>query len=304
MANKITENIYLLDVEPLGYPKQISVYLVVSNNKALLVDTGPRIVVDNLLELISEVVDKPKILHIALTHIHIDHGGGATLLAKRLASKGVEVKILVHPRGVKHIVNPEKLWNASLQVLGKAAEIQGKPEPIEEKYVTAIGDGETISLDGVEIKAIHTPGHAPHHVAYIVYPDNIALTGDAVAIHYDGRMHPVSPPPFKLDQAIQSIDKIKQYKPEKITVTHYGVALELGTQALEHGKKKILEWYQIIKQLVSQGVTEPEKILDEILRRDPETKYIVEVRENNPIFKGSALQSVKGILENINSINY
>ena len=75
--------------------------------------------------------------------------------------------------------------------------------------------------------------------------------------------------------------------------------MEPGVQALEHGKKKIQDWHQIIKQLINQGITEPEKILEEILRRDPETKYIVEVRENNPIFKGSALQSIKGILNYI-----
>ncbi len=294
---RISENIYLLDVCPLGYPRQVSVYLAVGGSEAALFDTGPRIVCDTLLSLLEQVISKIDKLYIALTHIHLDHAGASSLLVRKLIANGIEAKILVHPRGLRHIVNPEKLWTAALQVLGKSAELQGKPEPIGEEYVVALEDNQIIELGDIKVKAIHTPGHAPHHIAYIVYPDNIAVTGDAVAIHYDGRMHPVSPPPFKLDQALQSIDKIKHYNPKKITVTHYGVPPEPGTQALEHGKKKIQEWYQIIKQLVSQGITSPEQILEEILRKDPETKHIVEVRENNPIFKGSALQSIKGILE-------
>lgn len=299
---KITHNIYLLDPRPLGYTRQIALYLVVGEESALLVDSGPKLVVDEILKLLEEVLggDIRRLKYVALTHIHIDHGGGVATLVKKLRQQyGVEAKILVHPRGVKHLVDPTKLWQASLKVLGEAARIQGEPEPIQPEYVASLNDGEEIDLGNIVVKAIHTPGHASHHIAYIVYPDKSALTGDAVAIHYDGRMHPVSPPPFKLDQALQSIDKIKQYNPEKITVTHYGVAMEPGVQALEHGKRKIQDWYQIIKQLINQGITESEKILEEILGIDPETKYIVEVRENNPIFKGSALQSIKGVLNYI-----
>lgn len=298
----VSKNIYLLDPEPLGYRKQIALYLVKGSRYSALIDTGPKIVVDNVLELLNNILgeDVKSLKYIILTHVHIDHGGGAATLVKKLRDKyGIHVKIMVHPRGAKHIINPSKLWEASLKVLGKVAEIQGKPDPIDREYVEALNDNSEIDLGDTKILAIYTPGHAPHHISYIIYPDNIAITGDAVAIHYDGRLHPVSPPPFKLNEALQSIEKLKSFKPKRIAVTHYDVVESDGIEVLGYASMKIKQWYKIIKGFVDKGVRDPREILEYILEVDYETKYIVEVRENNPIFKGSALQSVKGILQYI-----
>lgn len=295
---KISENIYQIDVEPLGFKRQIAVYLVKGRKYSLLVDTGPRCSIEILYAKLNEVLlgDIEKLRYIALTHIHLDHGGGASTLIKKLGN----AKILVHPKGVKHIVNPLKLWEAAINVLGrKVAELQGKPEPISQEYVSGIGDYEEIDLGEVLVRTIHTPGHAPHHVAYIVYPDRIALTGDAVAIYYDGRLHPVSPPPFRTKLALESIDKIKRENPNKVAVTHFGVASEPGIQILERAKKKIIEWKQIILEQLEKGIRDPKRIYNVLLEIDKETAYIVKVRENNPLFEGSAYKSLLGIYYDI-----
>lgn len=295
---RISQHVYLLDPEPLGYDNQIALYLIVGE-KTLIVDSGPRLVVDSVIELISNVLSNEmnKLSYIALTHIHIDHGGGVSTLVKKLKTKhGVDVRVLVHPRGVKHLVDPSKLWRASVEVLGEAAIIQGEPEPLPIEYIRAVNDHEEVDLGEVVVKVLHTPGHAPHHVVYMVYPDNIVISGDAVAIHYDGRIHPVSPPPFRIDLAINSIDKIIALNPKTVAVSHYGIVHGNGVDFLKRSKNKIIEWYEIIKRFVHVGKINPEEILKEILYIDEETRYIVSVRENNPVFKGSALQSVRGIL--------
>ena len=289
---KISDHVYQIDVRPLGYERQIAVYLVVGNDYSLLIDTGPRCSVETLYAEL-ERINPRELAYVALTHIHLDHGGGAASLVKRI---GTNTRIIVHPRGVKHVIDPSKLWDATLKVLGKeVAELQGKPEPIGSEYVKSIDDHESISLGEVVVKAIHTPGHAPHHVAYIVYPDNIAVTGDAVAIYYDGRLHPVSPPPFKTELALSSIDKIIAEKPDRVTVSHFGLALEPGVQVLERAKNKIIEWKNLIEEQIKRGVQDPGKIYKIILETDKETLYIVKVRENNPLFRGSAYKSILGI---------
>ncbi len=290
---RISDSIYQIDVKPLGYERQVAVYLVVGEKYSMLVDTGSRCSAQVLYDEITRLIDEKTLRYIALTHIHLDHGGGASTLLKMI---GHSARILVHPRGVKHIVDPSKLWRAAVNVLGReVAELQGEPEPTNREYVVGLVDGEVIYLGGVSVKAIHTPGHAPHHIVYIVYPDKIALTGDAVAIYYDGRLHPVSPPPFKAKLALESIDKIKAESPLKIAVSHFGITSEPGIHVLDRAKNKIIQWMHIVREHLEKGVKDPLKIYEKLLEVDEETAYIVRARENNPLFKGSAYKSLLGI---------
>lgn len=294
----LSNHVYQIDVKPLGYERQIAVYLIMGDDgSSMLVDTGPRCSIDVLYSELEKIIEIKSLKYIALTHVHLDHGGGASLLVKRLEHKPL---ILTHPRGVKHIVNPVKLWEAAKRVLGeRIVELYGKPEPIEPTCVKGVPDYEEVALGSVKVKVIHTPGHAPHHVVYIVYPDNIALTGDAVAIYYDGRLHPVSPPPFKTAQALQSIDKIINETPSKVAVSHFGIAREQGLTILERAKQKIVEWRSFIRKRIEEGLKDPQVIYRELLEIDEEARYIVNVRENNPLFEGSAYKSVLGLFYDI-----
>ena len=294
---RITEHVYLIDVKPLGYSNQIAVYLIIGDNSAMLVDTGPRCSINTLYDELNKIIDISMLKYIGLTHIHLDHGGGASVLAKKIPTRPL---ILVHPRGEKHLINPSKLWSSTKKVLGEeVAELYGEPEPIDPEYVKSIGDYEEIELGSITVKAIHTPGHAPHHIVYIVYPDNIVLTGDAVAIYYNGRIHPVSPPPFKTEQALQSIDKIINEKPDKLAVSHFGMASEHALEILRRAKQKIIEWREFIRRKLKEGIRDPEAIYEQLLKIDEETKYIVSIRENNPLFRGSAYKSLLGILQDL-----
>ncbi len=299
-AEKVTNHVYLIDTKPLGVPQLIGVYLVVGEGKAALIDAGAMTGLRNLLTELRPLLSSNNVrrLFVALTHIHLDHGGAAASLLKTLINEGYDGGILVHPRGVKHVVNPTKLWSSALTVLGEErANAMGKPEPIDPGYVHGVEDGEIIDLGDVKVKAIYTPGHAPHHVAYLVIPDSVAVTGDALAIHHDGKLHPVTPPPFRADLALASIEKIKEERPDVVTVSHYGVLPWRGEEALEKAKSKILQWLNIVENAVRKGLTDPDTVFEIILKEDPEVAEIMAARENNPIFRNSAKTALRGILE-------
>jgi len=300
-TERITDNVYLIDTKPLGVPQLIGVYLVVGDGKAALIDAGAMTGLNNLLTELKPLLSSNNIkeILIALTHIHLDHGGAAASLLKTLINEeGYEGKILVHPRGLKHVVNPVKLWSSALTVLGsERANAMGKPEPIDPNYVRSIEDGEIIDLGNVKVKSIYTPGHAPHHVAYLVTPSSVAVTGDALAIHHDGKLHPVTPPPFRADLALASIKKIKEECPNTVTVAHYGILPWRGDEALEKAGNKILCWLNIVEKAIRNGLTDLDKIFKIILKEDPEVAEIMAARENNPIFKNSAKTALRGILE-------
>lgn len=299
-VERVTDHVYLIDTEPLGIPQLIGVYLVVGEGKAALIDAGAMTGLKSLLAALKSLLSRSNIkkLSIALTHIHLDHGGAAASLLKTLINEGYEGEILVHPRGVKHVVNPAKLWSSALTVLGEErANAMGKPEPIDPEYVHGVEDGELIDLGNVKVKALYTPGHAPHHVAYIVIPDSVAVTGDALAIHHEGKLHPVTPPPFRADLALKSIERIKEEHPDVVTVSHYGVLPWKGEEALERAKNKILQWLNIVENAVKGGLTDPDEVFKIILKEDPEVTEIMAARENNPIFKNSAKTALRGILE-------
>ncbi len=297
---RVSDHVYLIDTEPLGIPQLIGVYLVVGEGRAVLIDAGAMTGLKNLLKALRSLLSNSNIkkFSIALTHIHLDHGGAAASLLKTLINEGYEGKILVHPRGVKHVVNPAKLWFSALTVLGEErADAMGKPEPIDPEYVRGVKDSEIIDLGNVKVKALYTPGHAPHHVAYIVIPDSVAVTGDALAIHHEGKLHPVTPPPFRADLALKSIERIKEERPNVVTVSHYGVLPWKGEEALERVKSKMLQWFNIVENAVRKGLTDPDEVFKIVLKEDPEVVKIMAARENNPIFKNSARTSLRGILE-------
>lgn len=296
MIEKISEHVYILDVETLGYKGAIAAYVILGDNEeAAIIDPGPKISIENVVSKLSSLENINSIKYIFGTHIHLDHfGGGATLLKKYPSSK-----IYVHPRGVKHIINPERLWNATLNVLKDAAELYGKPHPADPSKVIGIEDNQVFDLGGVQIKALYTPGHAPHHVSYYVIPDRIMITGDSVGIYLEGALYPVSIHPYDLECAIRSLERMLEFKPQIVAFAHFGVNND-GEGILRKSIKKHQMWKDWILEMLSMGLSK-EEIYEKMLDIDAELKFIVERRESIPYFKGSGQRCVYGMIEAIKS---
>ncbi|MEM4279144.1 MAG: MBL fold metallo-hydrolase [Archaeoglobaceae archaeon] len=233
---KVAEKVYLID--SFTVPGIFSTYFLDFDTKVLIepcVVNGANIILDFLSKLRVSKLD-----YIAVTHVHIDHGGGAATIAKK-----TNAKILVHPKGLKHIANPEKLWVASKAVLGELAEIYGKPESIEEEKIIPVEDGQSFELGDDELVAIHAPGHAPHMVAYLLKRRKILFPSDAVGMIHKGHVFPLTPPPFDFTKALETLEKFEKLDVEIVALTHFGVAAK---NCIGEAKKRLKLWFEVAKE--------------------------------------------------------
>ena len=288
MIERISDHVFMIDLETGGYREGIAVYIIIGDKGAALVDTGPKCSVGNLVEKLRAICKHDAVRYVLGTHIHLDHFGGAATALRSLRS----ANIYVHPRGSKHVINPEKLWSATLRVLGEIAEFYEKPDPAPEDRVLEIKDEEELDLGNVSIWSIYTPGHAPHHVSYYIEPDGVMITGDSVGIYYRGLLHPVSLHPFDLDNALDSIKRMISFSPRYVAFSHFGVDFS-GVKVLEKGIEKIKKWCDIIGKI--PPAYSFEKVYSEVLEKDPELKEIIHERERIPYFKGSGRRCVYGL---------
>jgi len=192
---------------------------------------GVRVVVDPGPASLFEPLDVDAVL---CTHIHLDHCGSAGHLDK---------PTYVHERYTRHVVDPSKLYESSRAVLGVFAEKFGQPKPNE--AVLGVADGARL-FDAID--AVHTPGHAPHHVMYYYRDEKILFVGDGAGVHIPelGVVVPTTPPPFKLDVYLQSLDKVRGLDVEKVCFPHYYCTRDV--EILERHREQVKAWVEVLQQ--------------------------------------------------------
>ncbi|MEX2595044.1 MAG: MBL fold metallo-hydrolase [Anditalea sp.] len=210
--------IHIIDLNFLQENQTIAAFLIETNKGPILIETGPESTWTQLEKGINMLGYQPAdIKHVLLTHIHFDHAGAAWKLAESGST------IYVHPIGLPHLASPERLWNSAAQIYGKDMErLWGKMKPVPEDQLKEIHQGEYLQLGDLTIKALHTPGHAVHHIAWQL--DNIIFTGDVAGVKINqGPVVPPCPPPdIHLENWIASIALLKEQNPKQIYLTHFG----------------------------------------------------------------------------------
>ena len=173
-TTKIGQNLHLIDLQTGGYPNLIASY-VLKAHKITIVETGPTSSIQNLLKGLEEIKVTPAdVEYVAISHVHIDHGGGVGTLLKELPN----AKAIVHSRGASHLIDPTKLWAASKETLGTVAEMFGEPEPVPENRLIVAKDGLTLDLGkGLRLTVIEAPGHASHNLSYLEQCNNGLFPG-------------------------------------------------------------------------------------------------------------------------------
>lgn len=211
--------IQVIDTQMHGLPGITGTFLVTDEQTAL-VETGPKSTVEHVLAGLRnagiETLD-----WIIVTHIHLDHAGAAGTLARHFP----EARVAVHEVGVRHLVDPSKLWSSASRIYGDAMEsMWGGIDPLPEERIVSLADGDKIELGSTTLQAVDTPGHAGHHHAYLDVSSGVAFVGDALGVRLPdvGVMRPATPPPeFDLDLAVSSIGRIRELDPTEIYLTHY-----------------------------------------------------------------------------------
>jgi hydroxyacylglutathione hydrolase len=212
-----------------GRPMLDAVHLVVEDGRAAVVDTGcndsvPRI----LAALDARGVVPDQVDWVLLTHVHLDHAGGAGLLMRQLP----QARLAVHPRGARHMADPARLMEGTIAVYGEAQarEIYGDVLPIPVERIVEVGEGAVLRLAEREFRVLDTPGHARHHVCYVDGRTGHAFTGDTFGLSYreldqgDRQFVFPSTTPIQFDPPAlhASIDRLLALRPGALYLTHFG----------------------------------------------------------------------------------
>lgn len=218
-----------IDTNMFGRNGLTSAYLVEAVQPAI-VETGPTTSVDEVGRgLASLGIGPGDLAHIVVTHIHLDHAGGAGALASRYPAANV----WVHERGAPHLAEPDRLVAGAARIYGsdRLLELFGPVDPVPADRLRAVNDGARISLGDRELEVIYTPGHAGHHVALVDDRTRAAFVGDAMGVFLpDVRvLRPATPPPeFDLELAVDSVQRIRAATPSLILFSHFGPASEVA----------------------------------------------------------------------------
>lgn len=241
--------IHILDLDFLGESHSIASFLIESSDGLILIESGPETTFEHLTGAISKIgFDWRDVKHVLLTHIHFDHAGAAWKFAENGA------KIYVHPIGLSHLQNPEKLWNSAAMIYGDDMDrLWGKMEPIEEKFLVSVDDGDLISIGEIKINVHYTPGHAVHHNAYQL--EGIIFTGDVAGVKIsNGPVVPPCPPPdINIGLWKDSIQKLRSLHPEFLYLTHYG-KIENPQKHFDELGLILDDWSEWMKPYYDKGI--------------------------------------------------
>ena len=224
---RVGAGIFAVDTEHLR-PRLDASHLIIDDGRAAFVDTGTHFSIPNLLgALAAEGVDAADVDYIFLTHVHLDHAGGAGRLAAALP----RAQVLVHPRGAAHMIDPSKLIAATKAVYGERmfGKHYGEILPIPAERVVAVEDGHRVRLGSRTFEFLDTPGHALHHVSIVDRDSGELFSGDTFGISYKdfdtaGRefiFTTTSPSQFDPAQLHASVTRVMEQKPRAVYLTHY-----------------------------------------------------------------------------------
>ncbi len=252
------DGIFAVDAEYL-YPGHAAVHIIRHNGRAAFVDTGTNNSVPYLLAALRELgLTAEAVDYVFLTHVHLDHAGGAGLLVRELPN----ARVLVHPRGAPHMLDPSKVTVASQAVYGEEAfrRLYGEILPIAAERIVSVPDGYRCALAGRELELIHTPGHALHHYAIVDREHASIFSGDTFGVSYrelDTAQGPfilptTSPSQFDPDQLIGSIDRLMSYAPESMYLMHYSRVTDTPRLAASL-KSQIREFVRIVRESATKS---------------------------------------------------
>ena len=293
-TKEIGKNLFQVELETGGFKNLICSYII-KGAKTILVESGPTSSVPKLVSGLKELnINFEDVEYVAVTHVHLDHGGGAGTLLKFLPN----AKVLVHPRGMPHLINPERLWPSSQAVLGFVSEIFGKPEPVPKERIIPVTEGSFDLADGAKLRVIETLGHASHNLSFHESLNGGVFPGDAAGTYFPefDVVMPTTPPPFHLDLALASLDKLISLKPTVLYYSHFGKASN-GVQRLKDYKLQLQLWAKIAEEGVRKNQS-LEEMRDRIIAEDKVMRQLADYLKSHRIYSRTALgNSVQGFID-------
>jgi glyoxylase-like metal-dependent hydrolase (beta-lactamase superfamily II) len=224
-------------------PLQDASHLIVEGGRGAFVDTGVNNSVPLLMAALQHCdLDAGDVDTVFLTHIHLDHAGGAGLLLQQLPN----ARCVVHPRGAPHMIDPTRLIAGTEAVYGKqqTQKLYGTIRPIDADRIDIAEDGQCFELNGRELRTFYTEGHARHHYCLSDATSKGVFTGDSFGVSYreldttagEFIFPTTTPVHFDPEEAHKSVDRIMSYEPEHVYLTHYSQVGDLDRLAADMHK--------------------------------------------------------------------
>ncbi len=277
-----------LDIPELGYTQFISTWLYSGPEGAFLMDPGPACTIPVLIAALRARNIK-KLDYILLTHVHMDHAGGTAHLLREFP----DAMVICHEKGIRHMIDPKRLWEGSRAVIGHVADVYGEILPVDENKIIAAG-----SLPfGTGINVIPTPGHASHHQCFTF--DDCLFVGELLGtyIHMEDELYlrPATPHRFVLEDYLTSMDLLKNHLRPTVCFAHHGSRAD-PELIIEKARAQLQLWVRIIDE--HRADRGPEEIVKVLLEEDELIKGLVKL---SPVLKKRELHfaenSVCGIIK-------
>lgn len=258
-----------IDSKQFDLPRSGAVYLI-RGAHPVLIESGTAASAERTLATLNKLEGlSPRFIF--LTHIHLDHAGGAGHLARAFP----KTKIVVHERGARHLTDPRQLLASVRLAAPDLFRQYGAPLPIPEHQLVTVTGGEVFDLgNNVQLEVIAAPGHAPHHVCFYETASRTLFTGDAVGNWNNPVDVPLTVPPrFDLNRGLETLQTLQLLAPEYLAFTHFGITDD-ALSHLRQYKRQLVEWFDEIRGLAAS--LEPADIASQILDR-PRYKGLPEI---------------------------
>jgi glyoxylase-like metal-dependent hydrolase (beta-lactamase superfamily II) len=254
---KISQNLYLIDDFDLSQPERTGTYVLIEE-KLTIIETSASPSIPYLLQGLKDLTISPEdIQYIIVTHIHLDHAGGAGLLLKSCPN----ATVIVHPKGARHLSDPSRLIAGAKAVYGdKFTELFDPILPIPQDRILTMNDSDSLTIGpNCTLKFFDSPGHANHHFS-IYYPNNNGMfTGDTIGVFYpqlyrDGvelYLPSTSPNQFDPEKMRESILRFENMNLNRIYFGHFGMS-----SSPAEVYKQVRMWLNIFMATASQAYLE------------------------------------------------
>jgi glyoxylase-like metal-dependent hydrolase (beta-lactamase superfamily II) len=243
------DEVFAVDTRMSGYEGITSAYLI-RGERPCLVETGTAtsaMVVRDALAGLG--IGPDDLATVVVTHIHLDHAGGVGTIAGMFP----RADVVVHERGARHLVDPERLMTSARRVYGRVLdEVFGLLEPTEATRVKALAEVGEVDLGGGRtLSAFHAPGHAQHHIGLVDSATGDLYVGDAAGVYVPEtrELRPSTPPPdFDLDLALASLRRFRDVRPSRLLFSHFGPVLAVE-ESLGRAEEEMRVWVELVREI-------------------------------------------------------